>query len=804
MFNKIYEVSVKKFLFFLALIILPVLSYSQDELESKPDSIRVYKTPSITVSTSRANKENSPVPYTEITQSDIKESYTNQDLPQLLSSMPSVLTFSENGNFVGYTNLSMRGFDQRRIAVLVNGIPQNDPEDHNFYWINLSDFASTISNIQVQRGAGLSSYGPAAIGGSILLSTVNYASFRGVNISSGIGFQEYGGMNSGTEQIANRFAIEYSSGLTDNYAFYAKLGRINSFGYRDQSWAKLNSYFFSAMRFDGNLTTQINIFGGSQEDGLAYNGLPKSYVGDPDLRRYNYGYFEYEDDGKTFSWAVERRKREIEMFSQPQMELLNDWQISKNLAFKSALFLKIGQGYFDYDGTGWTDAESFRLTPEHGFIDAEDPANPIIRSYVGNKYGGWIPRLEYSYTNGRFLVGSEIRIHRSGHWGKINFAENLPENFDPDFKFYSYNGVRNIFSGFVSNTLDLSSDLTLHTELQLVNHLYAIENEKAGDIYSSYQTIDGNTIGKGDRLFEVSYLFLNPRLGLSYSPAERHRTYVSAAFTSREPRMRNLYAASDSWSGASPLFKFVKVDSVNALYDFNSPLIKPEQMLNFELGWVYSSDFLNLNINTYWMEYFNELVKSGQLDVFGSPVDGNAPKTRHYGIEFMGDATIFNSSSHGTLQIAANFTASRNIIVDYEFTTELDEKIQLKDNEIAGFPDLIANLSLAYSIGNFYSGLHLRFVDDFRTDNFGDLLTTDSRIKTEMGSGYYADNTVDSYTVLNANFAYTFDNIPSVNSLRVHLQVNNITDELYAASGIGREFFPAAGRNFFIGFELGL
>lgn len=794
-----------KHIIFLIIFLFPLFLKAEDSKSSKNDSLRIYRIPSITVSTSRADLSNSPVPYSKITKSEIKDSYSTQDLPQILSQLPSIMTFSENGNFIGYTNMSLRGFDQRRISVMVNGIPQNDPEDHNFYWINLSDFASTIDNIQVQRGAGLSSYGPAAIGGSILLSTVNYSNFRGVNISSGIGFQEYGGQSSKTEQISNRYAIEYSSGLVENYAFYAKLGRINSFGYRDVSWANLNSYFFSAMRFDDNLTSQINIYGGSQQDGLAYNGLPKSYIDDPNLRRKNLSYFSYdESDGKTVNWTTSRRKQEVESFSQPQFELLNDWQITNNLVLKSALFLKIGEGYFDYDGTGWTDANSFRLTPENGFIDALDPQNPIIRAYVGNKYGGWIPRIEYDNKFGKLMVGAEVRIHRSEHWGKINFAEDLPKNFNPDYKFYSFDGVRNILSLFASQQFNITDDFAINTEAQLVNHLYSIENEKAGNIFTQYNQTNGSVAGNSDRLFEVNYTFFNPRLGLGYNLNKFQKTYFSLAYTSREPRMNNLYSASDSWNGATPLFETSYLQDSSISYNFSNPLVKPEKMLNIELGWSYTAESFSVNINGYLMEYFDELVKSGKLDIFGAPIDGNASKTRHYGVEVMAAAKIFDDLKLGTLQFSTNGTYSVNKIIDYNFASNTGSMIQLEGNAIAGFPDLMANFKLTYKLDDLFSSIHLRYVGDFRTDNFGDMLTNDIRIQNHLGSSYYADNKVDAYTVINFDIGYNIRIIPSINQLRFHFQINNITDEQYASSGIGREFFPAAGRNYFMGFELGL
>jgi len=84
------------------------------------------------------------------------------------------------------------------------------------------------------------------------------------------------------------------------------------------------------------------------------------------------------------------------------------------------------------------------------------------------------------------------------------------------------------------------------------------------------------------------------------------------------------------------------------------------------------------------------------------------------------------------------------------------------------------------------------------------LLISDPRVKSHLGSEYYINNIVDSYKILNADISYTFKQIFSINRLKIHLQINNITNELYAASGIGKEFFPAAERNYFFGFELGL
>ncbi|HRP02253.1 MAG TPA: TonB-dependent receptor [Candidatus Kapabacteria bacterium] len=763
------------------------------------DSLKVYTTPSITVSSGKQGNPNQMISYPEISHSEIIQSYYNQDLPLILSKMPSVIAYSENGGGIGYSNLSIRGFDQRRIAVMINGVPQNDPEDHNFYWINLSDLASSLENIEVQRGAGMSMYGPAAIAGSVNLSTLNYFNHKGINFSTGIGYQEFG--SRGTEQVSSRFGLEFSSGLVDKYAFYSKISRINSFGYRDNSWAYLTSYFVSAARVDDNFITQINVYGGMQDDALAYNGLPQQYIKDKDLRLKNYGYFSYDNDGTSVSYFTKRRNQEVEKFSQPIIELLNDWQISDKVRLKSSIFFKVGEGYFDFDGTGWTDKNSFQLTPENGFIDAKDPQNPIIRSYVGNKTYGWIPKLEIANSLGNLLIGAEFRFHNSIHWGKIEYAEDLPLNYDPDYQFYSYDGGRKIISLFASQKFDISDKFKLGADLQIVYHNYTINNEKLGRHFTSYKSTDG-TIGNGDDLFSVNYVFFNPRLSASYQLDNTNKLYFSSAFTSREPRMKNLYSASDSWTGALPQFETV-ISGNDTLLNFSKPLVKPEKMLDIELGWEFTSEDVVANINLYAMEYFDELVKSGQLDLFGMPIDGNAPRTSHYGVELSANANIF-SNKYGKLNIGANLTASSNKIVEWNYMTEKGEAISLAGNKVNGFPDLMANLMLSYSIKDLNFNLRLNHIGEMQTDNFGDMIRNDARIKEDLGGEYYLINILDSYTTLNANLSYNLYNVLSFQSLRLHLHINNLTNEIYASYAIGKEFFPAAERNFYFGIELGI
>ena len=774
------------------------------EVQIKPDSIKSYSTPSVTVTSTKANAD-SPIPFSEITKSEIERSYSTQDIPSVLSGLPSIIFYSENGNSVGYSNLTMRGFNQRRISVMINGIPQNDPEDHNVYWIDFPDLTSSLDNIQVQRGTGLINYGSAAIGGSINLSTTNFTSQRGIKIYSGVGFQQF---DDKIHLNTNKESIEIASGMTGNYSFYARLSRIFSNGYRDRSYADLNSYFLSAVRFDNNLTTQINIFGGPVADGLAYQGSPKTWNTDKNLRRRNLSYWEYDSTSKNVGYFAERRKQEIENFSQPHFEILNDWHPAQQVQVLSSIFYYQGDGFFDYDGS-WADTTMLRLTSAQGFHPNVNPGNTVIRATVANKQLGWIPRVLIDHQDGQLLIGAEMRLHRSEHFARINYADNLPSDFDPDFKFYSYNGLRNTFSFFARERYDINKRISLNIETQLVNQRYAIDQEKSGNLFTMYTDINGQKIGNGGNILNLGYTFLNPRLGLNYSIDENNSCYMFTAVTSREPRMRNLYAADDSYFGATPLFdgKLNKDGSVS--YDFTKPLVKPETMLDIEAGYNYYSELLQVGINVYWMEYYNELVKSGQIDIFGNPIEGNADRTRHIGAEILAKSTLLDSKS-GKLTLSFNTTLSNNKIIKYDWIISKDRNtntvktIPLTNNPISGFPDIMANLRLDYSIEGLHASLMGSYVGAFRTDNFGEMLTTNTELRNFLGTGYYSDNKIDEHFVVNANLSYKIDYIISMQSIRFNLTINNIFNTLFIAGGEGKDFFPAAERNIFFGIELGI
>ncbi|MEY4594462.1 MAG: hypothetical protein RIQ47_872, partial [Bacteroidota bacterium] len=131
---------------------------------------RTYLSEEVSITATRAN-DRSAVAFTTITKEDLEKLNLGQDLPVLLQLQPSVTTTSDAGNGVGYTGIRIRGSDATRVNVTINGIPVNDAESHQVYWVNLPDLAASTDNIQLQRGVGTSTNGPGAFGGSLNMQT---------------------------------------------------------------------------------------------------------------------------------------------------------------------------------------------------------------------------------------------------------------------------------------------------------------------------------------------------------------------------------------------------------------------------------------------------------------------------------------------------------------------------------------------------------------------------------------------------------------------------------------------------------
>ncbi len=707
------------------------------------------------------------------------KSRLNEDIPEVLSNLPSVQWYSEGGAGNGYNYLTIRGFDQRRIAVMVNGIPQNDPEDNNVYWIDFNDILSNTEVVKVQRGTGGGVFGYPAIGGAINIVTNSISAQPCLTMGSYAG--SYG---------MYKYSADYSTGLVyDKYSVLAKFSRTKSDGYRELSSTVLNSYYFAISRFDDNFTSQFNMYGGPFEDKLVYTGLPKFAVTNLSLRKKNYSYWEADD--KTFTYVTPRRPEEQEQFFQPHFELLNELNLNDRITINSALFLVQGNGYFDYDGSR-ARYSYYRFTKENGFTVAGNPddlfvADAIIRAQVENKQYGWLPRVRIKLPANEINAGLEMRFHRSLHWGALQSGAGAPVEATSSYHYYEYNGGKNIFGAFINDVYSVTENFHIMSELQFNSSTYILKNEK-------YLSND----------FTVSNIFLNPKIGLSSKLNSEMNLFASFAQVSREPRLVNYYNASEASDGFSkPQFE----QTAGGQYDFSKPFVKPETMRDFELGLGYETGDIHSSINFFYMSFKNEIVNNGQVDKFGQPMTGNMESTRHIGIECNFDINVTNDFSMQGNATFSKSTISKGVVYnlfttpDFVPTTDL-VPINLSNNSISGSPGVIANVSAAYHPGDVYLKLNIGYSGMFYSDNYGENIN--NLFAKYPGMLNYSDNKNEAFITSKFFGSYAMKSVFGFKEIKLFAQVNNLFNQLYSAYAVGREFFPGAERNVNFGLNLSL
>ena len=170
---------------------------AQDDL----DSLLSVELQNVQVMSTRASKK-TPMAYTNMDREALKAVNFGQDVPYLLSLTPSVTMTSDAGNGIGYTSLRVRGTDPSRINITANGIPMNDAESAQLYWVNMGDFASSVQSMQIQRGVGTSTNGAGAFGATLNMLTEN------------IGMEPYLGLDfSGGSYYSHKETLRFGTGL---------------------------------------------------------------------------------------------------------------------------------------------------------------------------------------------------------------------------------------------------------------------------------------------------------------------------------------------------------------------------------------------------------------------------------------------------------------------------------------------------------------------------------------------------------------------------------------------------------------
>lgn len=450
----------------------------------------------VVVSATRVAK-NAAFTYKNLSKADLDKTNQGQDLPYLLNQTPSVVITSDAGAGVGYTGIRIRGSDATRINVTLNGIPLNDAESQGSFFVNLPDLASSVDNIQIQRGVGTSTNGAGAFGASLNIQTTTRRDSAYAELNNTYGsFQTW------------RNTVSAGTGLINNkFSFDARLSRIKSDGYVDRASSDLKSFFVTGAYYGKNDILRLNVFSGTEKTYQAWNGI------DRDMLKTNRRHNDFTYDNQT------------DNYQQDHYQLFYTRNLSKQLVANAALHYTYGRGYYEEFKENRTLAD-YNIDPVVMGGTTITKSDLVRRLWLDNDFYGTTYSLAYTpASNLNFTFGGAYNRYEGKHFDEVIWAQfanydgagSMRHRYDDNDAFKS---DFNVF-GRVNYQLD---QLNIYADLQYRN------------IFYSYFGLDANA-NPGQQNARLE--FFNPKFGLTYHLTNRSNVYASVAVGNKEPNRRD-------------------------------------------------------------------------------------------------------------------------------------------------------------------------------------------------------------------------------------------------------------------------
>ncbi len=702
-----------------------------------------------------------------VNRNNIQEKMGNGSVNNLFDLVPSMITTSDAGTGIGYSYMRIRGIDQTRINITINGIALNDAESQGSWFANLPDFGANVQQLEVQRGVGTSNNGSAAFGASMNFSTLSASLKPYLSLSSSAGsfYTFRNSVTASTGLIKKRLSstISYSNVLSN--------------GYIDRASALLHSLFFTTeyrfLSFKNDKDygrLKFNLLYGNEKTGLAWNGVPSDSLSTN--RTYNScgEYFDNQGNRKYY-------ENETDNYQQTHFQLLYDYRKQlqsnrwvHNLSLNIAGHLTRGIGYYEE----YQEDNAYEACGLSPFILSNDTlwtSDMITRKYLDNYfYGGTFHfaheiRLDSLGNSITWSLGGTANRYDGKHYGTLIWMQYADNNA---INTHWYDGIGDKRQYNVFGTVAYRLPERIYTYLDL-----------------QYRCIDYRISGIDDNLSDVSqnYLwhFLNPKAGFNYSWNYKNKwkksvnqsVFASFAVAHREP---------------------TRADLTEADLDRRP---KPETLYDLELGYkVYGKQF-TFNATGYYMYYNDQLVLTGEINNVGAAIMTNAPKSYRAGIELIAQykpVYFFEWILNGTL--------STNKIIDFtEYVDDWDSGVQrvrqLGTTDISFSPNVVASNEFRFEpVSNFNISFITKYVSKQYLDN-------------SNNNNYI----IKPYCINNLHLSYTIHTRP-ISEINIFFHINNIFNAKYASNAwlykyyYNNEecrldgYFPQTGINFMGGIRL--
>ncbi len=709
-------------------------------------------TDEIIISATRAG-DKTPIAFTNLSKEEISTRNLGQDIPYLLQLTPSFVVTSDAGAGIGYTNFRIRGTDLNRINVTINGIPLNDAESHSTLFVDQPDLASSVENVQVQRGVGTSSNGAAAFGASIDLqtNTLRKESYAEYKTAAGSFHTFRNTVSAGTGLLNDQFTLD------------ARLSKITSDGFVDRAFSNLKSFFISGGYYLGNTVLKANIFSGIETSYQAWNGVPSVRLNNDTegMKRYEeHGHYTPEEtqemlNSNSRTYNLYNYENQVDQYQQDQYQLLLSHKFSPGINLNVSGFYVRGIGYYE-SFKNKRKLKNYLIPPL--VVDGENITSTdlIQRKWLDNHFYGTTFSLNYNRRKSAFTFGGGWNSYDGDHYGNVIWAKQ-PVEIENNHQWYFNNGLKTDFNLFAKEHYQITEKVNLFADLQYRKISY---------------TLKGNDDDLHDVTQEHIHNFFNPKFGIYYSPSGRQNIYLSFAVANREPN-RSTYIDAD-------------------------PQEQPvhETLHDWELGYDFKSPVFSGSVNFYSMTYKDQLILTGEINSTGRPIMVNVDDSYRRGIEVQTALRIARN-----VQWLANATFSRNKIKNFtEYVDSWDtggqERFERGTVDIAFSPGFTGNSQI---ISDPVKDLKIAFISSYVGRQYIDN-TSDT------------DRSLNAWFVNNLKADYSMET-RFFKKLNLHVQVNNIFNEAYESNAWvysyileGKRYktdgyFPQAGRHFMIGID---
>lgn len=621
------------------------LDLTGDEVLDVSLSQKTLITDEVIIKATRAG-DNYPLAYTNIGGELLEKQNAGQDIPFLLGLTPSLVETSEAGNGIGYTSLRIRGTDGSRINVTIDGIPLNDPESQQVFWVDIPDLASSVDNIQVQRGVGTSSNGAGAFGASVNIQT------------KGIGKEPFAEINSSAGSF-NTFknSIAAGTGFLDNkFAFQMRYSDLRSDGYIKRTGSEHRSAFFSGIYRGKRSLLKANIILGNEHTGIGWWGVPGEML-EID-RRYNPA-GEYSDENGLTKYY----DNESDNYTQNHYQLIYNLKLNDGFSLHSALHYTKGKGYYE-------EYKEDRQLSEYGLSPVIiggttiNETDLIRRKWMSNDFYGLVYSLNYGKKNIEASIGGGINLFSGDHYGRIIWMQNSGTTAK-DHQWYFNNGEKGEINMFGKISYSISARTSVFGDMQYRHINYDLDG-----IDDDLKVIEQ----------EHRFGFFNPKAGVFLKISDDQEAYLSFSVAHREPTRTDFKEASGDET-ATP---------------------RAERLFDTEMGYKLRLERCSFAVNLYGMIYKDQLVPTGELSNVGYSIMTNVERSYRTGIEISAGLIPVDFVTWNL-----NLTLSRNRISDFteyytdynttDWSSEYKSK-NLGEVDIAYSPSVIGSSDLSFSL----------------------------------------------------------------------------------------------------------